>query len=155
MAPLGWPFQCAGCRTEHYCSPKPVVVLVLQAWAESHKRGIVVIRRANEPFKGELAFPGGYLDHKEDWRLAATRELQEELGISLDPRHFQLRAVHTTNRNILVMFAQHNGDVLSTKDFKPSPAEVQEVLVLDAQDQKHISLGIPIHDTVWKALHLL
>lgn len=162
QTPTGWPFRCDFCHTTHYCSPKPVVAIILNAWSatateeQPKKRGIVVIRRGIEPHKGELAFPGGYIDFKEGWQMAAAREAQEELGISLDPRHFSLRGDPVvTPSNFLVLFAQYSGEIVLASDFRPSPEEVQEVLVLSSEDQKHISLGVSSHDSVWQKLLLL
>jgi 8-oxo-dGTP diphosphatase len=39
------------------------------------------VTRAREPFKGKLAFPGGFVDYNEDPRDAVLRELAEECGI--------------------------------------------------------------------------
>jgi 8-oxo-dGTP diphosphatase len=46
----------------------------------------LVIRRKNEPFKGQYALPGGFLNPDEDGVTAALRELEEETGIYTD--HF-------------------------------------------------------------------
>ena len=55
-----------------------------------HKEGVVLVERGIDPGKGQWALPGGFLDHAEDWRDAASRELDEELGLQLDPRLFSL-----------------------------------------------------------------
>ena len=34
-----------------------------------------------DPFKGCLAFPGGFVDYNEDPEVACLRELEEECGI--------------------------------------------------------------------------
>jgi len=47
---------------------------------------VVLIERANEPFRGRLALPGGFVEHDEDLPEAATRELAEETGLRVPPR---------------------------------------------------------------------
>ena len=42
---------------------------------------VLLITRGSEPWKGMLAFPGGFVDKGEDPELAVIRELKEECGI--------------------------------------------------------------------------
>lgn len=46
---------------------------------------MLLIRRKNEPFKDQWAFPGGFLDEEETLEEAAQRELKEETGINKKP----------------------------------------------------------------------
>ena len=41
----------------------------------------MLITRGKDPYKGALAFPGGFIQYNEDPELACLRELQEECGI--------------------------------------------------------------------------
>lgn len=50
---------------------------------------VLLIERANEPFKGRLALPGGFLEPNETLEECAKRELLEETGIdSIKLRQF-------------------------------------------------------------------
>lgn len=45
---------------------------------------LLLIQRKNEPFKGQWALPGGYVEIDETTENAAFRELKEETGVSID-----------------------------------------------------------------------
>jgi 8-oxo-dGTP diphosphatase len=53
----------------------------------------LIIERANEPYRGQAALPGGFLRAGEDLREAAERELAEETG--LDGRALHLEQLAT------------------------------------------------------------
>ena len=59
---------------------------------------VLLIERGNEPFKGNWAFPGGFLEMEEDLDTCAARELQEETGLTGIDLH-QLYAFGTPNRD--------------------------------------------------------
>lgn len=42
---------------------------------------VLLIRRKNEPFKGQWALPGGFMNMDEDAETCACRELEEETGL--------------------------------------------------------------------------
>jgi len=93
------------------------------------KLQILLIRRGEEPSKGLLAFPGGFVDYNENPEHAAIRELSEECGIVgtnpilidlrgnplRDPRKHVVSAfyyVHVDERQVVVA-----GDDASSADY--------------------------------------
>jgi 8-oxo-dGTP diphosphatase len=56
-------------------------------------RNILFIRRRNEPFKGMLALPGGFVDEDETVPHAALRELAEETSVTVSENQLRLIGV--------------------------------------------------------------
>ena len=85
---------------------------------------VLLIKRANEPFKGMWAFPGGFVDMDEELEVAAGRELAEETGlrnvelgqlyafgaIGRDPRHRTVSVVYWGIADV------HDSEVLGGDD---------------------------------------
>ncbi|MFE2608200.1 NUDIX domain-containing protein, partial [Streptomyces mirabilis] len=81
----GWPRTCAVCGGVAYRNPLPVAV-ALQPVYDDRGTALVVITRSIAPARGGVALPGGFIDHREDWRHAVARELKEETGIDVASR---------------------------------------------------------------------
>jgi 8-oxo-dGTP diphosphatase len=70
---------------EKYCYPYPrpaVTVDIVLFHRTGDRVDVLLIRRAREPFKGNWAFPGGFVDQDESLEHAAARELEEETGVT-------------------------------------------------------------------------
>ncbi len=94
---LPWPRTCAGCGETTWSNPLPVAVVLLPVTYRDGRTGIVVVRRDIEPFRGEIALPGGFIETGESWRDAAVRELREETGLLAQPDEVQLFDVHSSH----------------------------------------------------------
>ena len=65
---------------------------------DSDGLSVLLIERANEPFKGCWAFPGGFMDMDENAEECARRELKEETGLEVRAMR-QLGAFTDVNRD--------------------------------------------------------
>jgi ADP-ribose pyrophosphatase YjhB (NUDIX family) len=141
-ADLPWPRVCAGSGETTWSNPLPVAVVLLPVKSADGQTGLVVVRRDIEPFRGELALPGGFIETGESWREAAVRELREETGLLAEPSQVSLFDVHSSfNGFSLLVFA-----LLPTRsaDELPPSAPTEEVtewfVMNDAQE-----LAFPTH----------
>jgi 8-oxo-dGTP diphosphatase len=55
---------------------------------------VLVIERANQPYRGQDALPGGFLREGEDLRETAVRELAEETGLDGNALHLEQLATY-------------------------------------------------------------
>lgn len=65
--------------TSRHKNPIPTVDMVLE-----HNSKILLVKRKNNPYKGFLALPGGYVNDGERIEDAARREVNEETSLDID-----------------------------------------------------------------------
>lgn len=99
----GWPRTCPVCGAVAYRNPLPVAV-ALQPVYDTKGAALVVITRTIAPARGGIALPGGYVDHREDWRQALVRELREETGIEAASRDVRLADAMSSPDGHLLLF---------------------------------------------------
>ena len=70
--------------TYTYDYPRPAVTADSVVFCNgSDGLSVLLIERANDPFKGCWAFPGGFMDMEENAEDCAKRELMEETGMEV------------------------------------------------------------------------
>jgi len=71
---------CRACGLELFFNPCAAVAAIV---LDTNDR-VLLVRRAHEPARGKLVFPGGYVDDNETAEQALRRELAEETGLTID-----------------------------------------------------------------------
>ena len=82
-----------------YKYPRPALtidIVLFQRVQELYR--VLLIKRAQEPFAGKYALPGGFVDLKETLKEAAERELREETGLE-DIRLVQIHTFSDLDRD--------------------------------------------------------
>lgn len=77
-------FTCRECQFTYYINAATAVAAILVLPDER----IVLAKRKFEPRAGYYDLPGGFVDAMERAEEAVRREVQEELGITVDQMHF-------------------------------------------------------------------
>jgi|SRR6185436_10746155 len=60
------------------------VVMAADIIIENNDGGIILIKRANDPYKNMWALPGGIMDEGETIEQTAVREAKEETGLDVE-----------------------------------------------------------------------
>ncbi|NPA38543.1 MAG: NUDIX hydrolase [Candidatus Nanohaloarchaeota archaeon] len=123
------------------CRPWTAVDVILY---KKQKHGIkfLVVRRKYEPYKHYYVFPGGFVECGETAEQAASRELEEETGISLSfEKQDQFRVYSHPKRDprhhvISIVFAKEVKN-LENLNFKESK-ETFDIAVLSLKNKKEV-----------------
>lgn len=73
--------------TYTYKYPRPAVTGDCIVITKEVDAKVLLIQRADEPYKGCWAFPGGFLNMDETTEQCAIRELEEETGLKVNDVH--------------------------------------------------------------------
>ena len=84
--------------TYTYKYPRPAVTGDCIVITKEVNAKVLLIQRADEPYKGCWAFPGGFLNMDETTEQCAIRELEEETGLKVNDVH-QIGAYSKVDRD--------------------------------------------------------
>jgi ADP-ribose pyrophosphatase YjhB (NUDIX family) len=69
---------CPQCRYIHFQDPKVAAAVLVEEGSR-----VLLVRRVNEPHRGEWTLPAGFVNGSEDPAKAAARECLEETGLTV------------------------------------------------------------------------
>lgn len=139
VAGTAWPRLCDSCGNTSFINPVPVAVVLIPV-----DNGVLGIRRAIEPRKGQLALPGGFIDFGESWQAAGAREVLEETGLTVDRGSLREVRVLSAPEGVVLIFGlapRLPRSVLT--GFTPTN-ETSELVLLDHSSE----LAFPLHQLV-------
>lgn len=71
--------KCDDCSFIFYVNPAAATAAIIR----DTEGKVLFTRRAQDPCKGLLDLPGGFVDHDESVEMALTREIKEELNLNI------------------------------------------------------------------------
>jgi ADP-ribose pyrophosphatase YjhB (NUDIX family) len=120
-----------------FSNPVPVAVAIVP-----YQNKLIGIRRGIEPRKGQVAFPGGYINTGETFHQALSRELFEETGIKVSEDSWEVFHIgDSLQSNRLLVFGLCK-TAIDKVDFNFKTEETQEVLLIEATTP----LAFPLHE---------
>ena len=132
--------SCSDCGFIYYFNSSAAVVAVI----ENNKGEILVARRAKDPAKDTLDFPGGFIDMYETAEEAVCREIKEETRLIVKSIQY---LYSITNIYPYSNFEVHTVDIFfkcNVDDFSELKAEddVSEVLFISSNELNPSDFGL-------------
>lgn len=119
-----------------YSNPIPVAVALVP-----YHGSLIGIRRGIEPCKGQIAFPGGYINSGETFFQALSRELQEETGIIIPDTSWDVFEIGDSLQSNRILIFGICKDIPMV-DLSFISDETQEIVLI----QPTTELGFPLHN---------
>ncbi|MHC4170826.1 MAG: NUDIX hydrolase [Planctomycetota bacterium] len=124
-------FNCGDCSLTYFQNVATAAGTILECDGK-----IVLIRRKQEPGRGKLDLPGGFMDPGETAEQGARREIREELKIDVGPLEYLGSYPNTYEyRNV----TYHSCDLLFYRKIEAFPTdfdetEAEELLLMDPHE---------------------
>ncbi len=126
--------KCKDCGFSYYLNPSSATV----AFILNEKDELLVVCRKNEPAKGTLDLPGGFVDMDETGEEGVAREVKEETGLDTIEVNYQFSI---PNLYLYSGFLVHTLDMFYI-------VKVKDLSHVEAMDDAEESYWIPL-----KAIH--
>ena len=124
--------KCGSCGFTYYANPSSATV----AFIMNEKDELLVVRRKNEPAKGTLDLPGGFVDMDETGEEGVAREVKEETGLDATEMNYQFSI---PNLYLYSGFMVHTLDMFYT-------VKVKDLSHVEAMDDAEESYWIPLSE---------
>ena len=122
--------KCKDCGFTYYLNPSSATV----AFILNEKEELLVVRRKNEPAKGTLDLPGGFVDMDETGEEGVAREVKEETGLEVIGVNYQFSI---PNLYLYSDFLVHTLDMFYV-------VKVKDLSHVEAMDDAEESYWIPL-----------
>ena len=122
--------KCKDCGFTYYQNPSSATV----AFILNEKEELLVVRRKNEPAKGTLDLPGGFVDMDETGEEGVAREVKEETGLEVIGANYQFSI---PNLYLYSDFLVHTLDMFYV-------VKVKDLSHVEAMDDAEESYWIPL-----------
>ncbi len=124
--------KCATCGFTYYLNPSSATVALIL----NEKNELLVVRRKNEPGKGMLDLPGGFVDMDETGEQGAAREVKEETGLDATDVSYQFSIPN---------LYRYSGFLVHTLDMFYT-IKVKDLSHIEAMDDAEAYYWIPIEE---------
>ena len=126
----------------------PVAVLLLPI----DGRGLLLVRRTQEPQAGHWSLPGGFIENGESWQDAGARELFEETGFTVDPAGIRLFDTRSAPDGTLLVFGLAPPQLSERlPKFRASP-ETSEAMIVQGPRELAFSTHTETANRYWKEI---
>ncbi len=124
--------KCSTCGFTYYANPSSATV----AFILNEKDELLVVRRKNDPAKGTLDLPGGFVDMDETGEEGVAREVKEETGLEVTGVTYQFSI---PNLYLYSSFLVHTLDMFYL-------VSVKDLTHVEAMDDAEESFWIPLEN---------
>lgn len=120
------------------------------------EKSVLLIKRANEPFKGKWALPGGFVNKDEPVEAAAKRELLEETSMAVKGDVRLIGVYSKRNRDprgwtITAAFTPENPDTIDLTTMKAMD-DAKDIKWFPVKNLKKIALAFDHREIIEDAL---